>query len=93
MEINFLGDKININLEIISNLINSSIQIFVAYAGQVLGATLILILGFYFAGKLSKIARKNLSLFNKIDPLIVPIIGNIITVSYTHLTLPTTPYV
>ena len=60
MEIYFLGDNININLEIVSNLINNVIQIFVAYTGQVLGATIILILGFYFAGKLSKVARKNL---------------------------------
>ena len=82
-----MGDKININLEIISNLINSSIQIFVAYAGQVLGATVILILGFYFAGKLSKVARKNLTLFNKIDPLIVPIIGNIIRYGIIIITL------
>ena len=68
-------DKLNINFEIISNLINTSIQSFVSYAGQVLGATLILIIGFYFSGKLSKIARNNLSRIKKIDPLIVPIIG------------------
>ena len=69
MEIYFLGENININLEIVSNLINNVIQIFVAYTGQVLGATIILILGFYFAGKLSKVARKNLCLFNKIDQI------------------------
>ena len=80
-------DKMNINLEIISNLINSSIQIFVSYAGQVLGATLILIIGFYFAGKLSKIARKNLSRIKKIDPLIVPIIGNIIRYGIIIITI------
>jgi len=87
MEIYFLGDNININLEIVSNLINNVIQIFVAYTGQVLGATIILILGFYFAGKLSKVARKNLGLFNKIDPLIVPIIGNIIRYGIIIITL------
>ncbi len=65
-------DKMNITFEIISNLINSSTQIFVTYAGKVLGATLILILGFYFAGKLSKIARKNLSLCKKSDPWCMP---------------------
>ena len=80
-------DKMNINFEIISNLINSSIQIFVSYAGQVLGATLILIIGFYFAGKLSKIARKNLSRIKKIDPLIVPIIGNIIRYGIIIITI------
>ena len=73
-----MNEKMNIDFEIISNLLNSTIQVFVTYTGQVLGASLILILGFYFAGKLSKIARRNLDLFNKIDPLIVPIIGNII---------------
>ena len=80
-------DKMNLNFEIISNLINSSIQIFVSYAGQVLGATLILIIGFYFAGKLSKIARKNLSRIKKIDPLIVPIIGNIIRYGIIIITI------
>jgi hypothetical protein len=34
MEINSLTNKIDVNLEIISNLINSSIQIVVSYAGQ-----------------------------------------------------------
>ena len=71
-------DKMNINFEIISNLINSSFHIFVSYAGQVLGATLILILGFYFAGKFSKLSRKNLRRIKKIEPLIVPIIVHII---------------
>ena len=80
-------DSMNINFEIISNLINSSIQIFVSYAGQVLGATLILIIGFYFAGKLSKIARKNLSRIKRIDPLIVPIIGNIIRYGIIIITI------
>ena len=80
-------DKMNINFEIISNLINSSIQIFVSSAGQVLGATLILIIGFYFAGKLSKISRKNLSRIKKIDPLIVPIIGNIIRYGIIIITI------
>ena len=70
MEINSLTNKIDVNLEIISNLINSSIQIVVSYAGQVLGATIILIIGFYLAGKLSKLVRKKLGVFDKIDPLI-----------------------
>ena len=61
MEIYFLGQQHKHNFEIISNLINNTIQIFVAYAGQVIGATIILILGFYFAGKLSKVARKTLA--------------------------------
>ncbi len=87
MEINSLNDKINVNLEIISNLINSSVQVVVSYAGQVLGATIILIIGFYFAGKLSKLARKKLGVFNKIDPLIVPIIGNIIRYGIIIITL------
>ncbi len=82
-----MDQNINIDFEIISNLINNTVQIFVTYAGQVLGATVILILGFYFAGKLSKIARRNLSLLNKIDPLIVPIIGNIIRYGIIIITL------
>jgi len=82
-----LNDKINVNLEIISNLINSSVQVVVSYAGQVLGATIILIIGFYFAGKLSKLARKKLGVFNKVDPLIVPIIGNIIRYGIIIITL------
>ena len=87
MEINFLTNKIDVNLEIISNLINSSIQIVVSYAGQVLGATIILIIGFYLAGKLSKLVRKKLGVFDKIDPLIVPIIGNIIRYGIIIITL------
>jgi small conductance mechanosensitive channel len=87
MEINSLTNKIDVNLEIISNLINSSIQIVVSYAGQVLGATVILIIGFYLAGKLSKLVRKKLGVFDKIDPLIVPIIGNIIRYGIIIITL------
>jgi small conductance mechanosensitive channel len=87
MEINSLTNKIDVNLEIISNLINSSIQIVVSYAGQVLGATIILIIGFYLAGKLSKLVRKKLGVFDKIDPLIVPIIGNIIRYGIIIITL------
>jgi len=82
-----LTNKIDVNLEIISNLINSSIQIVVSYAGQVLGATIILIIGFYLAGKLSKLIRKKLGVFDKIDPLIVPIIGNIIRYGIIIITL------
>ena len=87
MEINSLTNKIDVNLEIISNLINSSIQIVVSYAGQVLGATIILIIGFYLAGKLSKLVRKKLGVFDKIDPRIVPIIGNIIRYGIIIITL------
>src|SRR6056300_1069718 len=87
MEINSLTNKIDVNFEIISNLINSSIQIVVSYAGQVLGATIILIIGFYLAGKLSKLVRKKLGVFDKIDPLIVPIIGNIIRYGIIIITL------
>ena len=87
MEINSLTNKIDVNLEIISNLINSSIQIVVSYAGQVLGATIILIIGFYLAGKLSKLIRKKLGVFDKIDPLIVPIFGNIIRYGIIIITL------
>jgi small conductance mechanosensitive channel len=87
MEINSLTNKIDVNLEIISNLINNSIQIVVTYAGQVLGATIILIIGFYLAGKLSKLVRKKLGVFDKIDPLIVPIFGNIIRYGIIIITL------
>ena len=87
MEIISLTNKIDVNFEIISNLINSSIQVIVTYAGQVLGATIILIIGFYLAGKLSKLVRTKLGVFDKIDPLIVPIIGNIIRYGIIIITL------
>jgi small conductance mechanosensitive channel len=87
MEIISLTNKIDVNFEIISNLINSSIQVIVTYAGQVLGATIILIVGFYLAGKLSKLVRTKLGVFDKIDPLIVPIFGNIIRYGIIIITL------
>ena len=87
MEIISLTNKIDVNFEIISNLINSSIQVIVTYAGQVLGAIIILIVGFYLAGKLSKLVRTKLGVFDKIDPLIVPIIGNIIRYGIIIITL------
>ena len=87
MEIISLTNKIDVNFEIITNLINSSIQVIVTYAGQVLGATIILIIGFYLAGKLSKLVRTKLGVFDKIDPLIVPIIGNIIRYGIIIITL------
>ena len=87
MEIISLTNKIDVNFEIISNLINSSIQVIVTYAGQVLGATIILIVGFYLAGKLSNLARTKLGVFDKIDPLIVPIFGNIIRYGIIIITL------
>ena len=87
MEMISLTNKIDVNFEIISNLINSSIQVIVTYAGQVLGATIILIIGFYLAGKLRKLVRTKLGVFDKIDPLIVPIIGNIIRYGIIIITL------
>ena len=87
MEIISLTNNIDVNFEIISNLINSSIQVIVTYAGQVLGATIILIVGFYLAGKLSKLVRTKLGVFDKIDPLIVPIFGNIIRYGIIIITL------
>lgn len=87
MEIISLTNKIDVNFEIISNLINSSIQVIVTYAGQVLGATIILIVGFYLAGKLSKLVRTKLGVFDKIDPLIVPVFGNIIRYGIIIITL------
>ena len=87
MEIISLTNNIDVNFEIISNLINSSIQVIVTYAGQVFGATIILIVGFYLAGKLSKLVRTKLGVFDKIDPLIVPIFGNIIRYGIIIITL------
>ena len=83
-----MSDKfLKIDIEILSDLIQRSIQVFISYTGQVLGAALILIIGFYFAGKFSRIVRRNLEKFNKIDSLIVPIIGNIVRYGIIVLTL------
>jgi len=77
----------DLDVEILSNIVANFIEVFISYAGQIIGATLILIVGFYIAGKLGRVARKNLEKFKKIDPLIVPIVGNIVRYGIIILTL------
>ena len=77
----------DLDVEILSNIVANFIEVFISYAGQIIGATLILIVGFYLAGKLGRVARKNLEKFKKIDPLIVPIVGNIVRYGIIILTL------
>ena len=69
---------LNLDVQILSNIIANFTQIFISYAGQIIGATLILIIGFYIAGKLGRLTKNNLEKFKKLDPLIVPILGNIV---------------
>tara|TARA_B100000131_G_scaffold171646_1_gene165819 strand:+ start:437 stop:1282 length:846 start_codon:yes stop_codon:yes gene_type:complete len=69
---------LNLDVQILSNIITNFTQIFISYAGQIIGATLILIIGFYIAGKLGRLTKNNLEKFKKLDPLIVPILGNIV---------------
>jgi len=77
----------DLDVKLLSNIAANFIEVFISYAGQIIGATLILIIGFYLAGKLGKITRKNLEKFKKIDPLIVPIVGNIVRYGIIILTL------
>ena len=78
---------LNLDVQIVSNIIANFTQVFISYAGQIIGATLILIVGFYFAGKLGNLTRKNLEKFKKLDPLIVPILGNIVRYGIIIVTL------
>ena len=54
---------LNLDVQILSNIIANFTQVFISYAGQIIGATLILIVGFYVAGKLGNLTRKNLEKF------------------------------
>ncbi len=78
---------INLDIQIISEIISKFLQIFISYTGQIIGATLILILGFYISKKLGTITKKNLERFEKLDPLIVPILGNIVRYGIIILTI------
>ena len=80
-------NNFELDIEILSKIIQNFVEISVSYAGQIIGAALILIFGFYLAGKLSGIVRKNLEKFNKLDPLIIPIIGNVVRYGIIVLTI------
>ena len=80
-------NNFDLDMEIVSNLIQNFVEISVSYTGQIIGAALILILGFYLAGKLGRIVRNNLEKLNKLDPLIVPIIGNVVRYGIIVLTI------
>ena len=47
----------------------------------------------YRAGIIDKIAKDNTTIFTNFDDFVNEAIGTYIAVSYTHQTLPTTPYV
>ena len=82
-----ISEKFELDVQILTNLISNFAQIFISYTGQIIGASLILFFGFYIAGKLGKVTRKNLSKFKKLDPLIVPLIGNIVRYGIIVITL------
>ena len=48
-------NNFELDIEILSNLIRNFIEISVSYTGQIIGAALILILGFYVASKLEEL--------------------------------------
>lgn len=76
-----------IDIEILSQVIQNFVEVSISYTGQIIGAALILILGFYLAGKLGKIVRVNLQKFKRLDPLIIPIIGNVARYGIIVLTI------
>ncbi len=78
---------INLDVGLLSNIISDFAKLFISYTGQIIGASIILVLGFYLANKLGKLARDNLEKFKKLDPLIVPIVGNIVRYGIIVLTL------
>ena len=80
-------NNFELDIEILSNLIQNFVEISVSYTGQIIGAALILILGFYLAGKLGRIVRNNLEKLKKLDPLIVPVIGNVVRYGIIVLTI------
>ncbi len=80
-------NNFELDIEILSNLIQNFIEISVSYTGQIIGAALILILGTYLAGKLGRIVRNNLEKLKKLDPLIVPVIGNVVRYGIIILTI------
>jgi len=76
-----------IDVEILSEIVQNFLKISISYTGQIIGATIILILGFYLAGKLGKVVRANLQKLKRLDPLIVPIIGNVVRYGIIVLTI------
>ena len=76
-----------IDIEILSQVIQNFVEVSISYTGQIIGAALILIFGFYLAGKLGKIVRVNLQKFKRLDPLIIPIIGNVARYGIIVLTI------
>lgn len=61
-------------------------DIIMVYAPKVLGAIAVLIIGFWIAGFLAKMARKNMNKSN-VDPTLVPFISSIINIGFKLLVL------
>ncbi len=82
-----IKDTLDLNVQILTNLIANFAEVFISYSAQIIGATLILIVGFYFAGKFGTLTRKNLEKFKKLDPLIIPVVGNVVRYGVIILTI------
>ena len=82
-----IKETLDLDVQLIKNLISNFAEIFILYSAQIIGAAFILFIGFYLAGKLGFYTRKNLEKFRKLDPLIVPIVGNIVRYVVIILTL------
>ena len=82
-----IKETLDINVQILTNLIANFAEVFISYSAQIIGATIILIVGFYIAGKLGRLTRKNLEKFKKLDPLIITIVGNVVRYGIIILTL------
>ena len=76
-----------IDIEILSEIVQNFVELSISYTGQIIGATITLILGFYLAGKLGRVVRSNLQKLKRLDPLIVPIIGNVVRYGIIVLTI------
>ena len=82
-----IKDTLDLNVQILTNLVANFAEVFISYSAQIIGATLILIVGFYFAGKFGTLTRKNLEKFKKLDPLIIPVVGNVVRYGVIILTI------
>ena len=82
-----IKDTLDLDVQLLSKLISNFAEVFISYSAQIIGASLILILGFYFAGKFGFYTKRSLEKFKKLDPLIIPIIGNIVRYGIIILTL------
>ena len=77
----------NIDIEIFSEIFQNFLEISISYTGQIIGAAVILIFGFYLAGKLGRVVRSNLQKFKKLDSLIIPVVGNVVRYGIIVLTI------